>query len=113
MQLICRRALPQEKRVMIIMMIILTSMWRCQVAERVRTDARVTVMERTNLRYVQLEDLPEALPVDLATLDLSFISLLKVLPAVVALLQPRAHLLALIKPQFEAGRDEVCQKARV
>ena len=103
----------QEKRVIIIMLIILTSMWRCQVAERVRTDARVTVMERTNLRYVQLGDLPEALPVDLATLDLSFISLLKVLPAVVALLQPRAHLLALIKPQFEAGRDEVRQKAQV
>ncbi|KAK9905612.1 hypothetical protein WJX75_003067 [Coccomyxa subellipsoidea] len=78
-----------------------------QVAERVRTDPRVTVMERTNLRYVQLTDLPEQQPVDLATLDLSFISLLKVLPAVCAVLAPRASLLALIKPQFEAGRDEV------
>ncbi|CAL8472092.1 g11634 [Coccomyxa elongata] len=78
-----------------------------QVAERIRTDPRVTVMERTNLRYVQLEDLPERRPVDLATLDLSFISLLKVLPSVCGLLAPRAHLLALIKPQFEAGRDEV------
>jgi 23S rRNA (cytidine1920-2'-O)/16S rRNA (cytidine1409-2'-O)-methyltransferase len=82
-------------------------LWRCQVAERVRTDPRVTVMERTNLRYVQLTDLPEQQPVDLATLDLSFISLLKVLPAVCAVLAPRASLLALIKPQFEAGRDEV------
>ena len=72
-----------------------------------RIDPRVTVMERTNLRYVQLEDLPEQLPVDLATLDLSFISLLKVLPAVCAVLAPRASLLALIKPQFEAGRNEV------
>lgn len=77
------------------------------MAERIRTDPRVTVMERTNLRYVQLEDLPEQQPVDLATLDLSFISLLKVLPSVCGLLAPRAHLLALIKPQFEAGRDEV------
>lgn len=78
-----------------------------QVAERVRTDARVTVMERTNLRYVRLQDLPGQQPVDLVTLDLSFISLLKVLPAVCSVLAPRGSLLALIKPQFEAGREEV------
>jgi predicted rRNA methylase YqxC with S4 and FtsJ domains len=78
-----------------------------QVAERVRRDARVTVMERTNLRYLALGDLPDQAHVDLATLDLSFISVLKVLPAVCGVLTPAGSLLVLIKPQFEAGRDEV------
>ena len=76
-----------------------------QVAERVRTDARVTLMERTNLRALDAAALPER--VALVTLDLSFISLLKVLPAVRAVLAPRGRVVALIKPQFEAGPERV------
>ena len=75
-----------------------------QVAEKVRTDARVTLLERTNLRH--LDALPEE--VSLVTLDLSFISILKVMPAVARLVRHEdAHLIALIKPQFEAGRENV------
>ena len=78
-----------------------------QVAERVRTDARVALLERTNLRYLEPGQVPGGAPVDLVTLDLSFISVLKVLPAVCGLLAPRGALLVLIKPQFEAGREQV------
>ncbi|MGD1997488.1 MAG: TlyA family RNA methyltransferase [Candidatus Dependentiae bacterium] len=74
-----------------------------QVAEKIRQDERVVVMEQTNLRH--LEFLPEK--IDLATLDLSFISLTKVLDAVVNLLQPNGRVICLIKPQFEAKRHEV------
>ena len=74
-----------------------------QVADRIRNDPRVTVMERCNLRH--LTQLPEL--VDLATLDLSFISVLKVLPAVKALLKPAGRVVILVKPQFEALRGEV------
>lgn len=74
-----------------------------QIDYRLRTDPRVVVMERVNARY--LEPLPE--PVDLAVADLSFISLTKVLPAVVGSLKPRARLVVLLKPQFEARRNEV------
>lgn len=70
---------------------------------RLRTDARVVVLERTNLRH--LASLPE--PVDLATLDLSFISLTKVLDTVHRLLRPGGRVIALVKPQFEARRAEV------
>lgn len=73
------------------------------VHEKVRADARVVLMERTNLRY--LDSLPEL--VDLVTLDLSFISVLKVLPAVVQLMKPQAELVILVKPQFEAERGQV------
>jgi len=76
---------------------------RGQLIERLRADARVVVMDRTNLRT--LERLPE--PIDLATLDLSFISLALVLPAVRRLLSERGRVVALVKPQFEAGRDAV------
>jgi 23S rRNA (cytidine1920-2'-O)/16S rRNA (cytidine1409-2'-O)-methyltransferase len=62
-------------------------------------------MEQTNLRHLQPEDLPCA--VDFATLDLSFISVLKVLPAVCGVLRPGGQLVVLVKPQFEAGRDKV------
>ena len=72
-----------------------------------RTDARVALLERTNLRYLGPEQLPGGAPVDLVTLDLSFISVLKVLPAVCGLLAPGGALLVLIKPQFEAGRAQV------
>ena len=74
-----------------------------QMASRLREDSRVVVMERTNIR--DLASLPER-PV-LATIDASFISLTKVLPAVMALVAPHADIVALVKPQFEAARDEV------
>ena len=73
------------------------------VHEKLRNDPRVILYEKTNLRY--LESLPEL--VDLATLDLSFISLLKVMPAVCKLLKPDARIITLIKPQFEAEREEI------
>lgn len=76
---------------------------RGQLIERLRRDPRVVVMDRTNLRT--LTTLPE--PVDLATLDLSFISLGLVLPAVRGLLAARGRVVALVKPQFEAGREAV------
>jgi 23S rRNA (cytidine1920-2'-O)/16S rRNA (cytidine1409-2'-O)-methyltransferase len=76
---------------------------RGQLAERLRADRRVVSMERVNLRT--LASLPE--PVDLATLDLSFISLALVLPAVRRLLRPEGQAIALVKPQFEAGREAV------
>jgi 23S rRNA (cytidine1920-2'-O)/16S rRNA (cytidine1409-2'-O)-methyltransferase len=76
-----------------------------QIDYRLRTDARVVVMERTNARY--LESLPE--PVDLATLDVSFISLTKVLEPLRQLLEPNADVLTLVKPQFEALREEVAR----
>lgn len=74
-----------------------------QVHEKVASDPRVTLLEKTNLRY--LERLPQK--VDLVTLDLSFISLLKVIPAVKMLLKPNGFIIALIKPQFEADRNDV------
>lgn len=73
------------------------------VHEKLRNDSRVILYEKTNLRY--LDSLPEL--VDLATLDLSFISLLKVMPAVCKLLKPNAKIITLIKPQFEAEREDV------
>jgi 23S rRNA (cytidine1920-2'-O)/16S rRNA (cytidine1409-2'-O)-methyltransferase len=76
---------------------------RAQLIDRVRRDPRVVSMEQTNLRT--LERLPE--PIQLATLDLSFISLALVLPAVRRLLTDDGRVIALVKPQFEAGRDAV------
>ena len=76
---------------------------RAQLLDRLARDARVVSMERTNLR--DLRSLPE--PIDLATLDLSFISLRLVLPAVRGLLAAGGCVIALVKPQFEAGRDAV------
>ena len=74
-----------------------------QLAWRLRNDQRVAVMERTNARY--LDNLPE--PVDLVTIDVSFISLGLILPAAIRWLRPQGQVVALIKPQFEAGRREV------
>lgn len=76
---------------------------RAQLVDRLRRDPRVVSMERTNLR--DLRALPE--PIDLATLDLSFIGLPLVLPAVRGLLGNEGRVVALVKPQFEAGRDDV------
>ena len=76
---------------------------RAQLIDRLRRDPRVVSMERTNLRT--LDGLPE--PIDLATLDLSFISLRLVLPVVRGLLRPGGAVVALVKPQFEAGKEAV------
>ena len=82
-----------------------------QLAWKLRTDDRVVNLERTNLRYVTDEQIPELL--DLAVMDVSFISIKLVLPAVKAILKPEADLICLIKPQFEAGREEVGKKGVV
>ena len=80
-----------------------------QVAEKVRVDPRVTIMERTNLRHLRRGDLPHgAAPLDIVTLDLSFISSLKMRETVCDILKENSgQLLLLIKPQFEAGKAEV------
>jgi 23S rRNA (cytidine1920-2'-O)/16S rRNA (cytidine1409-2'-O)-methyltransferase len=76
-----------------------------QLAEALRVDPRVIVIDRTNIRYVRPDDLPYR--PNLVTIDVSFISLKLVLPALMPLLAKPADLIALIKPQFEAGRGQV------
>lgn len=76
-----------------------------QLDARLRLDPRVTVRERINARHLTSADLPE--PVGLVTVDVSFISLLKVVPALLPLLAPGGILLTLVKPQFEAGRHQI------
>jgi 23S rRNA (cytidine1920-2'-O)/16S rRNA (cytidine1409-2'-O)-methyltransferase len=78
---------------------------RAQLHERLRSDPRVTVVDRTNVRALALSDLG-AEPFDLVTADLSFISLRTVADALVGLAAPGADLVLLVKPQFEAGRTE-------
>ena len=82
-----------------------------QLDWKIRSDPRVVVMERTNIRYVTPEDLGEAL--DLSVIDVSFISLKIVLPTIKTLLKPTGQVLCLIKPQFEAGREKVGKKGVV
>lgn len=82
-----------------------------QLAWKLRTDERVINLERTNLRYVSEEQIPEAL--DLAVMDVSFISIKLVLPAVKNLLKDGADIVCLIKPQFEAGKEQVGKKGVV
>ena len=82
-----------------------------QLDWKIRSDPRVVVMERTNIRYVTPEQLGE--PLDLSVVDVSFISLKIVLPAIKALLKPNGQILCLIKPQFEAGREKVGKKGVV
>ena len=82
-----------------------------QLAWSLRQDERVVNMERTNIRHICPEQIPEAL--DLAVADLSFISLKLVLPAISSVLKDEAELVCLIKPQFEAGKDEVGKKGVV
>jgi len=82
-----------------------------QLAWKLRTDERVVNLERTNLRYISNEQIPELM--DLAVMDVSFISIKLVIPAVKALLKPGADFVCLIKPQFEAGREEVGKKGVV
>ena len=79
-----------------------------QLAWKIRTDPRVVCMERCNIRYVTPNQIDDKL--DLAVIDVSFISLRLVLPAVKALLTENGEVAALIKPQFEAGREKVGKK---
>ena len=76
-----------------------------QLAWSLRQDPRVVVMERTNARHLTPEQIPE--PIDIVVCDASFIALSKVLGAAIRFVVPGGRLLALVKPQFEAGRDEV------
>ncbi|WP_407399737.1 TlyA family RNA methyltransferase [Anaerovibrio sp.] len=82
-----------------------------QLAWSLRTDERVVNMERTNVRNVTPEDIGQF--IDLASIDVAFISLEKVLPAVKAMLKPDGQVVALIKPQFEAGKEKVGKKGVV
>lgn len=82
-----------------------------QLDWKIRSDPRVVVMERTNIRYVTPEMLGE--PLDLSVIDVSFISLRIVLPAVKSLLKSTGQVLCLIKPQFEAGKEKVGKKGVV
>ena len=82
-----------------------------QLAWKLRNDTRVVVMEKTNIRYVKPEDIGES--IDFASIDVSFISLSKVLPSAYNLLGERGEIVALIKPQFEAGREKVGKKGVV
>ena len=76
-----------------------------QIAWKLRQDPRVTILERTNIRYLTVEKVP--FPVDLAVIDVSFISLKIVVPAIRNFLKVDATVVTLIKPQFEVGRDRV------
>ena len=82
-----------------------------QLDWKIRSDPRVVVMERTNVRYVTPEQLGE--PLDLSVVDVSFISLKIVLPVIKTFLKPTGQVLCLIKPQFEAGKDKVGKKGVV
>ena len=82
-----------------------------QFAWKLRNDPRVVCMEKTNIRYVTKEEIPE--PLDFASADVSFISLTKVLPVAFSLLKPDGEMVCLIKPQFEAGREKVGKKGVV
>ncbi|MFM1770180.1 MAG: hypothetical protein RJA22_2709 [Verrucomicrobiota bacterium] len=85
-----------------------------QLAWKLRQDPRVTVMERTNARSLTPAQFPQPFtPADLVVIDCSFISLRKILPAAVALLRPGGKVIALIKPQFEAGKAEADRGAGV
>lgn len=82
-----------------------------QLDYRLRSDPRVVVMERTNARYLSVEQLGEVL--DFASIDVSFISLHLILPALLDCLKPQGRVAALIKPQFEAGKELVGKKGVV
>lgn len=83
-----------------------------QLAWKLRTDERVVVMEQTNFRHSKKEDFTHGQP-EMASIDVSFISLDKILPVLAQILQPEGDVLALIKPQFEAERTEIGAKGIV
>lgn len=76
-----------------------------QLDYKLREDSRVVVMERTNIRYVEKDDIQD--PIEIITIDVSFISLELVLPVAEKLIEDNGEIIALIKPQFEAGRSRV------
>ncbi len=76
-----------------------------QLDASLRNDPRVAVLDRVNIRHLPKEAIPE--PIDLATLDLSFISLTLVLPKILEFLAPGGQILAMVKPQFEVGKGQV------
>jgi 23S rRNA (cytidine1920-2'-O)/16S rRNA (cytidine1409-2'-O)-methyltransferase len=79
-----------------------------QLAWKLRKDKRVAVMEKTNARHLKLDQMPKSFSTaDLAVIDCSFISLQKILPPAIALLKSKGKIIALVKPQFEAGKTEV------
>lgn len=80
-----------------------------QLAWKIRQDPRVVVMERVNFRYCTPSDFTQGIP-EVATIDVSFISLKKILPALYSILTSEAEVMALIKPQFEAGKNSVGKK---
>lgn len=82
-----------------------------QLAWSIRNDPRVVCLERTNARYLTAEQIPE--PLDFASIDVSFISLGLILPALRPLMGPGGQVAALVKPQFEAGKDKVGKKGVV
>ena len=82
-----------------------------QLDWKLRNDSRVTVMERTNARYLKPDDLP--LQPTLGVMDVSFISITKILPSAAAIMGEMGEFISLIKPQFEAGRDRVGKKGVV
>jgi len=82
-----------------------------QLAWSLRNDSRVTVLERTNARYLNAGLVGD--PVDFISADLSFISLTKIIPVLPPLLNPGGELVLLVKPQFEAGREQVGKKGVV
>lgn len=82
-----------------------------QFAWKLRNDPRVVCMEKTNIRYVTKEQIPDL--IDFTTIDVSFISLTKVLEPIKALMNQKGALVCLIKPQFEAGREQVGKKGVV
>jgi 23S rRNA (cytidine1920-2'-O)/16S rRNA (cytidine1409-2'-O)-methyltransferase len=87
---------------------------QAQLAWKLRRDPRVVVMEKTNARGLTPAAFPQSFaPVDLVVIDCSFISLRKILPAAIALLRPFGKIIALIKPQFEAGKAEADKGAGV
>ena len=83
----------------------------CALPERLRSDERIIVMDRTNARFVAPGDLPY--PPDLITVDVSFISLTQILPVVYACLAPNGDAICLIKPQFECGKQSLSKKGIV
>lgn len=80
-----------------------------QLAWKIRSDERVTVMEKTNFRHATSDMFKEGLP-QVATIDVSFISLKLILPPLKGILEPEGDVVALVKPQFEAGKDKVGKK---